>query len=569
MSDPIPSRAEAIAKLSATGQDFELKEQIINGKPCRVFVNAPKTVRELFEHSQKFAEFDYLVYEAERLTYADTYREVAKLAQALREDYGIKKGDRVAIGMRNYPEWVIAFMAITSIGGIAVCLNALWTAEEMVYGVELTGAKLIIADRERIERLEDSLETLDLTILSVRCEPHGSERVTPLTEALAGKSGDAIPAADIDPEDDALIIFTSGSTGHPKGAVSSHRAAVHAIISWDFDVETSVWRQGIERPNEPTEVQFSLLVAAPLFHVGASHVTMLQALNRGRRLVLMYKWDVMQALDIIENEQISHFVAVPTMTGDLVKAARDHGRSLATLLSVGGGGAPRSAKQVSDIDKVFENAAPGTGWGMTETNAIGAGIGGEDYLTRPLSSGQCSAIFDMRILDDDDKDKPAGEPGHLVIRGTGMFREYWNRPDANAEAFVDGWFRTGDIARIDDEGFLFIVDRAKDIVIRGGENIGCGEVEDAIYTHPDVSEVVVFGLPEERLGEEVATMIVPKAGKAIDEDELRTHLRDHLAGFQIPSRIFVQKDPLPRIASGKFNKRGIRIEALEKLGLEA
>lgn len=569
MSDPIPSRAEAISKLSAPGQNFELVEQIIDGKPCRVFVNAPKTIRELFEHSQKFAGFDYLVYEDQRFTYADTYAEVAKLALALREDFGIKKGDRVAIGMRNYPEWIIAFMAITSIGGIAVCLNAMWNAEEMVYGVELTGAKLIIADRERVERLEASLETLDLTILSVRCEAHSSTRITPLAQALAGKTGDAIPAADIDPDDDALIIFTSGSTGHPKGAVSSHRAAVHAVISWDFDVETSVWRQGIERPNEPTEVQFSLLVAAPLFHVGASHVTMLQGLNRGRRLVLMYKWDVMQALDIIENEQITHFVAVPTMTGDLVKAAREHGRSLATLLSVGGGGAPRSAKQVSDIDKVFENAAPGTGWGMTETNAIGTGIGGPDYLTRPLSSGQCSAVFDMRILNDDDEDMPTGEPGHLIIRGTGMFREYWNRPDANAEAFIDGWFRTGDIARIDDEGFLFIVDRAKDIVIRGGENIGCGEVEDAIYTHPDVSEVVVFGLPEERLGEEVATLIVPKAGKDIYEEDLRSHLRDHLAGFQIPSRIFMQRDPLPRIASGKFDKRGIRLKALEKLGLEA
>lgn len=568
MSEVIPSRAEAIAKLSAPGTHFELLEETINGNPCRVFRNAPPTIRALFEHSQKFSDYDYLVYEDERFTYGRTYEEVAKLALALKEDLGVKKGDRVAIGMRNYPEWILSFMAITSLGGIAVCLNALWTEEELVYGLELTGSKIVIADRERVERLESHAEKLDLTILSVRSGPFASDRIRPLADVVAGKSGEAIPPADIDPDDDALIIFTSGSTGHPKGAVSSHRAAVHAIISWDFDAETSMWRHGIERPDEPHDIQLSLLVAAPLFHVGASHVSMLQALYRGRRLVLMYKWDVMQGLDIIERDQITHFVAVPTMTGDLVKAAAEHGRSLATLMSVGGGGAPRSAKQVSDIDKVFENAAPGTGWGMTETNAIGSGIAGEDYLKRPLSSGQCSAIYDMRIVDDDDQDTEPGEPGHLLIRGTGMFREYWNRPDANAEAFVDGWFRTGDIARIDEEGFLFIVDRAKDIVIRGGENIGCGEVEDAIYSHPAVSEVIVFGLPDERLGEELATMIMPKPGKSLDEDGLRAHLRDHLANFQIPSRIFFSKAPLPRIASGKFDKRGVRAETLKSLGLE-
>lgn len=568
MSDTIPSRAEAIARLSAPGTHYEFAEETINGNPCRIFKNAPLTIRALFEHSQKFADYDYLVYEDERFTYGRTHGEVAKLAQALKEDLGVKKGDRVAIGMRNYPEWIISFMAITSLGGIAVCLNALWSAEELVYGLELTGSKIIMADRERVEGLADHAEELDLTILSVRSGHFESDRIHPLEDFVAGKSGTAIPPAEIDPDDDALIIFTSGSTGHPKGAVSSHRAAVHAIMSWDFDAEIGIWRNGLERPREPQEIQFSLLVAAPLFHVGASHVAMIQALYRGRRLVLMYKWDVMQALDIIEREQITHFIAVPTMTGDLVKAAAEHSRSLETLLSVGGGGAPRSVKQVRDIDNVFENAAPGTGWGMTETNAIGTGIGGEDYLKRPLSSGQCASVYDMRILDDDDTDMPAGEPGHLVIRGTGMFREYWNRPDANAEAFVNGWFRTGDIARIDEEGFLFIVDRAKDIVIRGGENIGCGEVEDAIYTHPAVSEVIVFGLPDERLGEELATMIVPTQGRTLGEDEIKAHLRDHLASFQIPSRIFFSADPLPRIASGKFDKRGVRKEILEEQGLE-
>jgi long-chain acyl-CoA synthetase len=405
---------------------------------------------------------------------------------------------------------------------------------------------------------------MGLSILTIRTGAYDHERIQPIGDILQGDGETTLPETEIDPDDDALVIFTSGSTGHPKGAVSTHRAAVHAVASWDFDAEVGLYRAQIERPDEPFGVQLSLLLAVPLFHVAGSHVGMIQAMVRGRKLVLMYKWDVMAALDIIERDEITHFVAVPTMTGDLVKAAAETGRSLASLQSVGGGGAPRSAKQVSDIDEVFENAAPGTGWGMTETNAIGAGIAGPDYLERPLSSGRCSAVLDMRIVDDEDKDVPSGERGHLLIRGTAMFREYWNRPDANKEAFLDGWFRTGDIAYIDDAGFLFIVDRAKDIVIRGGENIGCGEVEDAIYTHPVVSETVVFGVPDERLGEEVATMIVTKRGQSLAEEDLKQHLRDHLADFQIPRYVYIQQDPLPRIASGKFNKRAVRAEILKQ-----
>ncbi|MBT4519825.1 MAG: acyl--CoA ligase [Halieaceae bacterium] len=571
MNEIIPSRAEAIATLSAPGKEFELVEETINGNPCRVFRNAPDTIRDLFDHAQQFADLDYLVYQSQGLTFADTYQQAALIARVLTEDLGVKKGDRVAIGMRNYPEWVTSFLAITSIGGIAVALNALWNAEELAYGLELTGSQILIADQERVECLRDDLEQLDLRVLTVRCRDITSERINSLENAIAEKSTGAIhslPEVSLKGDDDALIIFTSGSTGHPKGAVSSHRAAVHAIMSWDFDASIALWRANMQRPNEPWDIRFSLLVSVPLFHVSASHVGMLQALWRGRCLHLMYRWDAIEALDIIEREQITHFIAVPAVTGDLVRAAVEHGRSLASLLMVGGGGAPRPAQQVRDIDKAFDSAVPGTGWGMTETNAIGAGISGPDYLQRPLSSGQCSAIYDMRILGDDNHDVAKGEPGHLVIRGTGMFRKYWNNPQANAEAFVDGWFRTGDIARIDEEGFLFIVDRAKDIVIRGGENIGCGEVEDAIYRHSGVSEAVVFGLPDERLGEVVAAMVLPRQGQKLDELRLRHHLQDHLATFQIPTRIFFCTSPLPRIASGKFNKRQIRLDTIALLDLD-
>jgi long-chain acyl-CoA synthetase len=562
MSDVVPSRLEAIKALSAPAAAHELVDISIDGNACRAVAAAPETLRDLFQHARQFGDLDYLVYGEERLSYTESWRQVARIANTLRDDCGVRKGDRVAIGMRNYPEWITSFLAITSIGGIAVALNALWNAEELAYAMELTGADILIADRERIERAAG----LDLKVLSVRCPQLSSERITPLKDACAGAS-EVMPEVELAADDDAVIIFTSGSTGHPKAAVSSHRAVIHAVMSWDFDMSIALWRANLPRPQEPWQTRFRFLVTVPLFHVAGLHVGPISALWRGREIHLVYKWDPVQALNIIEREQITHFIAVPTMTGDLVRAAAEHEHSLDSLMSVGGGGAPRPSQQVRDIDAVFTNAAPGTGWGMTETNAIGAGIAGADYLQRPLSSGQCSALLDMRILDDEDRQLRTGQRGHLVIRGTSMFREYWNRPDANAEAFVDGWFRSGDIAYLDEEGFLFIVDRAKDIVIRGGENVGCGEVEDAIYSHPQVKEVVVFGVPHERLGEEVTCMIVTRNGESISAEELHHHLAQHLAEFQIPSRVFYQHQDLPRIASGKFNKRALRQQTIESLGL--
>lgn len=561
----VPSRDELIEKLTAPGEKSEIIVKDIRGVPCRIFRHALPTLRDLLEHSRKFGDFEYIRYEDEIFSYEGFYLEVARLAQVLVHNYGVQKGDRVGVAMRNYPEWSIAFYAITSIGGIATCLNALWNGEELAYGLELTGSKLMISDRERTERIVPHLEDLDLNVLSVRSPDFESDRIVSLPKALEGIEADALPAVELDPDEDALIIFTSGSTGHPKGAVSSHRAAMHALYSWNLDADIGSIRAGIERPNEPDEFQFSMLMAVPLFHVAGLHVGLMQSMLHGRRLVFMYKWDVMEGIEIIESQQITSFTAVPTMTGDLVRAAAAHGRRLESLIGVGGGGSPRSAEQVRSIDSTFENAAPGTGWGMTETNAIGTIIGGPDYLERPTSSGRVSAVLDIRIVDDGDRELPQGQAGHLHIRGSSMFREYWNSPMANAEAFVEGWFRTGDIARVDEEGFVFIVDRAKDIVIRGGENIGCGEVEDAIFLHPSVAETVVFGVPDERLGEEVATMIHLRPGKTLNADDLKTHLREHLAAFQIPAYVYFSSEPLPRIASGKFNKLAIRKEIVAAL----
>jgi long-chain acyl-CoA synthetase len=477
------------------------------------------------------------------------------------DEYGIEKGDRVAISMRNYPEWIMAFSAVTSIGGIAVAMNALWQPDEMAYGLQDSGTKVLFADQERLDRLASCREPLpDLSVLAVRTRQPLGERVRDLDEALAGVPATDMPAVDVKPEDDATIIYTSGSTGHPKGAVSCHRNLITALLSWELDARAGALVQGIEFA--VPEQQPVTLLAVPLFHATGSHAVYLASYRAQRRIVSMYRWDVARAAELVERERVSSFVAPAAMTGDLVEHARGSNCDLSSLAMVGGGGAPRAPEQVRGIDRAFANAIPNTGWGMTETNAIGTGIGGQDYLDHPESSGRCSAVLDLRVVDDAGVELPPGERGELQIRGTSVFRGYWNRPDANAEVFVDGWLRTGDVALLDPEGYLFIVDRIKDLVIRGGENIGCGAVEAALLEHSAVLEASVYAVPDARLGEEVGATVY--ARDRIDETELRAFLEPRLARFEIPRYLHISDEPLPRIASGKLFKRQLREEGVAR-----
>ena len=472
--------------------------------------------------------------------------------------------------MRNYPEWILAFMASTSVGAIAVAMNAHWQPDELRYGLEDSGARVLFADEERLERLARCQDAFpDLAILAVRAADLHGTRATPLDEALADIPASDMPAVELGPNDDATILYTSGSTGHPKGAVSCHRNVLSALLSWELDAHAAARIRGrtLPQPGEPGErpqEQAATLLAVPLFHATGSHAVYLASYRAQRRLVAMYRWDVDLAAELIERERISSVVAPAAMTGDLIAAAERTGRDMSSLAMVGGGGAPRAPKQVRDIDRTFRRAAPNTGWGMTETNAIGTGIAGRDYLDHPESSGRCSAVLDLRIVDEDGKVLPAGQRGELQVRGTSVIRGYWNRPDANAETFVDGWLRTGDVAILDDEGFLTIVDRIKDLVIRGGENIGCGAVEAALLEHPDVLEASVYGVPDERLGEEVGATVYTKA--ALTDADLRSFLEPRLARFEIPRYLRFVREPLPRTASGKILKRQLRDEAAAEVG---
>ncbi len=557
------TRAEALAELTAPGNPYELRIQEIRGRQYKVFANAPNNLRQLYEAA--ISDLPFFVYLDERLSFRETWERSAALANLLQKDYGIQKGDRVAISMRNFPEWVLAFMATTSIGGIAVAMNSLWQTDEMVYGLKNSGAKVLIADQERIDRLEPARASTRIEVLAVRPasksadEQEFNTRVKPYLNS-------AMPLVDVFPDDPATIFYTSGSTGHPKGVVSTHRNILTALFSWELDGQSAALIAGTAPATLST--QPATLLAVPLFHATGSHAVYLQSYRAQRKIVSMYRWDPEHAAELIEREQISSVIAPAAMTGDLVRVAQETKRDLSSLQSVGGGGAPRAPEQVRQIEASFAKALPGTGWGMTETNAIGTGIGGLDYLNRPASSGRCSAVLELKVLDEQGNMLPAGARGELLIRGTSLFTGYWNRPEVNTpgfeEVFEDGWFRTGDVAYLDDEGYLFIVDRIKDLIIRGGENIGCGQVEAALVMHPDILEAAVYAVPDERLGEEVGATIF--ANKPLDENELREFLSQHLARFEVPRYIRMVGEPLPRTASGKILKRELREAAIKVMG---
>jgi long-chain acyl-CoA synthetase len=471
-------RHQALEKLSAKGMPLELHDILVYGKPRRAFKNAPQSLRALFQENRSDATF--VVVGKERYTFNQTWHEACAIGHGLVKEYEIMSGDRVGICMRNFPEWIVAFQAITSIGAIAVAMNSLWQADELKYGLDDSGCKLLICDQERIDLLSSYI--LPCEILVVRSDVHSEYhqwqdlRLRYINHSTYLE----MPDAKIQRIDDAIILYTSGSTGRPKGVISSHLAIVSALLSWEIALQ--IWQLIREKRLPKSTSQPASLLAVPLFHATGCHAIFLAAFRSQTQLVLTRKWDPLEAAKLINNECISTFIAPAAMTEDLIYHAKISGNKLSSLLSVGGGGAARAPEQVKNIDATFARALPNTGWGMTETNSIGTAIAGENYLEKPGSSGLTAAVLDKRIANEQGRTLKPRTRGEVQVRGTSMFRCYWNKPKATADAYIDDWFRTGDIGYLDDDGYLFVVDRLKDMVIRGGENIGCGEVEAAILT---------------------------------------------------------------------------------------
>ncbi|MBO9711968.1 class I adenylate-forming enzyme family protein [Sphingomonas sp.] len=556
------SHDQVKALLTAPGARFETETVEIRGVPTRVWKQAPPSLRVLTQLVRAYGERDFTVYKDERVTYEAHYRAVCHFAAKLREA-GVGKGDRVALAMRNLPEWPVAFFAIVSIGAIAVPLNAWWTGSELQYAMLDSGAKLLVVDGERHDRLKqcyDKLPALEKVVVARgRGEIEGASRL----EVLIGTSKDwgslpdiGLPDVEVLPDDEATIFYTSGTTGHPKGALGTHRNFVTNILSSGYTAARAMLRRGEIPPEMPPHKVVLLVI--PLFHVTACSAAMMTVIAAGSTMVFMHKWDPVLAMEIIQREKVNQTGGVPTIAWQLLEHPERGNYDLSTLDTIAYGGAPSAPELVKRIYEEF-GALPGNGWGMTETTATVTQHSAEDYLTRPNSAGQPVAPADIKVMDvDATRELGVGEVGELWARGPMIVKGYWNKPEATAETFVDGWVRTGDLARIDEEGFLYIVDRAKDIVIRGGENIYSSEVEDVLYAHPAVTDAALIGVPHKTLGEEPAAVVHLAPGSEASEAELQAWVRERLAGFKVPVSIKFVPETLPRNANGKILKRELK-----------
>ncbi len=561
----IESIRAASTRLTAPGQPYEMVNETIDGVAFGVFKHAPSNLRELYRSSLVHADKDFYVYQNERYTFGETWRQAARVANGLRRR-GILPGDRVGIAARNYPEWLFAFMGITSIGAVAVAMNAWWSSEELAYGIDDSGLTLLFADAERLERVLPLLNSREFDLVAIRADELAAAHANVSTwpQFLANASND-MPEPPIAPDANATILYTSGSTAHPKGVLATHRSIIHAVMGWECGAVIAIDLNPALVEATP-EFPPAMILTVPLFHVSGLNVQFMSSFRSGRKLVGMYKWNPEEALRLIEAERITAFNGVPTMSWEMVQSPNFRKYDTHSLKSMGGGGAAMAPEHSRQIAKQTQAGVPGTGYGMTETNGLGTSIAGTDLLQRSVSCGRpIPPVVSIKIVDPDGHEVARGETGEIWIHGAMNFRGYWNKPDATRETLRDGWVCSGDIGHMDEEDFVFITDRAKDMVIRGGENIGCQEVEAVIYDHPAVSECAVFGVPHERLGEAIAAVVMVKPNTTLQPDDVRAHVAAHLARFKVPEHVWVRSNQLPRIASGKIYKRGLREEAIAAL----
>ena len=545
-------------ELTGPGGPFEIVESVVLGQQMKVYKNAPPSAREFWLSTAAFGPRDYLVYQDERLTYAQAHDQVRAVTAWLWEQ-GVRPGDRVAIAMRNYPEWMLIYWACLCLGVAAVGTNAWWTPEELDYALADSSPKVIFADAERLARLADCTAAA-AKVPTVAVRANGNTGTIPWADVIAHPG--AMPDVTVDPDSDACIFYTSGTTGHPKGAQLTHRGCVSNLMNLLYAGASSGMATerggGAAIPAEPPVP--ATLVTTPLFHVTANNCAAYAATAQGGKIVLMYRWEAGEALQLIEAERCNGLSGVPVMARELINHPDFDKYDTSSLLNMSGGGAQVPPDQVGTIDQKIPSARPSTGYGMTETCGIITSVGGDFFVDRPDSAGPSMPNFDVKCVDDDGNAVPQGEVGELWVKGSSVIKGYLNRPDANEASFTDGWLHTGDVARIDEDGFIYIVDRKKDMVLRGGENVFCTEVEAGIYRHPAVAECCVFGVPDERLGEEVGVAVVLKPGEVLDAEALRAHCGTVMAKHKVPRYVWFKDQALPRNANGKFLRRELRDE---------
>lgn len=562
MPTQLDNALEAImSELTKPGQPFETAPLVRDGVEMPAFVGAPPSLAHFFAHfCNENKDVPFIVDGEIRLTFGEAYQAAVCVAEGLVKKHNVKRGDRVGIAARNSANWMIAYMGITMAGGCATLLNGFWNGEELAYGIRLAQCKLVLVDAQRATRLEETDHRANVVMIEHNAPAKGLAGVWKAPESFEASVAMEILGS-LGPDDLATILYTSGSTGQSKGAYSDHLGVVSGVMN--YVAQSAMAKVLLESEGEDVSAQPCALVAVPLFHVTGEVPLFLQSFAIARKLVLMPKWDAAEALRLMEEEQVTYFVGVPLMSYEMASHPDREKYDLSACKSFAAGGAPRPVEHVNKIKEAFPGGFPLLGYGLTETNAVGCGNFNENYLAKPGSTGRASLpLVELAILDDDGRPVAQGGVGEVCMRTVCNFRGYWNNEEATAAAFTkDRFFRSGDLGYVDEDGYLYIVDRKKDIIIRGGENITCIEVEDAIYAHDDISECSVFGLPDERMGEVPAAVFRVKPGrKALSAGELRAFLLTKIAPFKVPleEHIWVTEDVLPRLGTQKIDKKSLR-----------
>lgn len=538
--------------LTAPGGPLEAAPVERGGISFTGFKAAPPSLPALFAHfCAQHGDAEFLVDGEVRLSFSQTYALASRVAQGLIARHGVQKGDRVGIAARNSAGWILLYMGTVMAGGCVTLLNGWWSGEELVGGIELAGCKLVLADPARAARLEGLAHGSKLVPFR-----HGDPEAG-LAEVIAG-SGDPAVLPGVAGSDLATILFTSGSTGASKGAFSDHCGVVHGAMN--YAALTLMVFSLLAQRGEAPQGQPTVLVNVPLFHVTGEIPVFLHSIVIGRKLVLMDKWDAREAMRLIEAERVTYFIGVPLMSYEIATHPDLGNYDLSSCATFAAGGAARPVEHVSRIREALPHAFPIIGYALTETNCAGCANFNENYLAKPGSTGpEMRPIAEVSILDESGEALPQGKVGEVAIRSIANMLGYWNNPEATAAAIrADGYFLTGDLGYLDPDGYLFIVDRKKDIIIRGGENIACLEVEQAIYAHADVAECSVFGLPDERLGEICGAVYQVREGAALTPEELKSFLAQHIAAFKIPERLWQAHEALPRLGTEKIDKVSLR-----------